>query len=62
VLPAPGLPPREAGGCGFGVERLDGVGLAEFDPDALGEGTAEELTEGDGTTGPCNAENGPSGV
>ncbi|HEY9483649.1 MAG TPA: hypothetical protein VIR00_11870 [Micromonosporaceae bacterium] len=64
VLPAPGLPPREAGGGAFGVDRFDGVGVAEFDPD-VGEGTAEELAEADaedGTTGACNAENGPSAV
>jgi hypothetical protein len=44
---------------------LDGVGVAEFDPEALAEGTAEELAEADaedGTTGACNAENGPSAV
>jgi hypothetical protein len=65
VLPASGLPPREAGGGAFGVDRLDGMGVAEFDPDALAEGTAEELAEGDaedGTTGACNVENGPSVV
>ena len=57
VLPAPGFPVRGEVG-GFGVDGFDGLGVANFD--ALWVGVVDADGEPDGTTGPCNAESGPS--